>query len=260
MTESRHNNLPLGRGIFLRRLGLSLSVALFTLVQLRTPEPANGQVSTSKRGVQVTSVRPAAAAASGTYYALVIGNDDYRYLPKLKTAVADANAIAQLLRERYGFTTNVLLDSSRNRILTALNEYRRILAEDSPLLIYYAGHGHHDPDTDKAYWLPVTAQRFVVLHYGGADASQACVGEMWVDGGMIHYRALRGSHGIHSYDFPAQIVKKVKKNSLIGSAYQAFHVRLTSGEVYNFSLLDSSLKTFLNADSLLIAVHQGLEK
>jgi hypothetical protein len=26
------------------------------------------------------------------------------------------------------------------------------------LLIYYAGHGHHDPDTDEAYWLPVDAQ------------------------------------------------------------------------------------------------------
>src|SRR5262249_41112605 len=44
-------------------------------------------------------------------------------------------------------------------ILTALNDYRRTLPPNSNLLIYYAGHGKHDPDTDKAYWLPVDAQK-----------------------------------------------------------------------------------------------------
>ena len=116
----------------------------------------NGQTAGTKRQVQVTSA-PATDPLGG-YYALVIGNDNYRYVAKLKTAVNDANAMAQLLRDRYGFTTQILLDATRNRILTAMNEYRRTLPQNSNLLIYYAGHGHHDLDTDKAYWLPIDAK------------------------------------------------------------------------------------------------------
>ncbi len=33
----------------------------------------------------------------GRYHALVIGNNEYRYLPKLETAVNDAEAVAELL-------------------------------------------------------------------------------------------------------------------------------------------------------------------
>src|SRR5262249_977714 len=113
----------------------------------------------NKRGVQDVTSPASSNLAPGANYALVIGNNNYRYVGKLKTAVNDANAVAQLLREQYGFTTTVLLDATRNTILTALNNYRRTLPPDSNLLIYYAGHGHHDPDTDKAYWLPVDAQK-----------------------------------------------------------------------------------------------------
>ncbi len=35
----------------------------------------------------------------GRYHALVIGNNDYQNLPKLNTAVSDATATAELLRE-----------------------------------------------------------------------------------------------------------------------------------------------------------------
>jgi len=39
----------------------------------------------------------------GTYHALVIGIDNYKHLPKLKTAVNDARAVGNLLKTRYGF-------------------------------------------------------------------------------------------------------------------------------------------------------------
>ena len=160
MTESRkHNTHFYSRGSVDR---FALRMAILTVsVTVLYGSVAWGQGSASKRGVADTSVQASTAessAGSGGYFALVIGNDNYSNLPKLKTASADANAIAQLLHERYGFTTNVLLNGTRTRILTALNEYRRTLPGDSNLLIYYAGHGHHDPDTDKAYWLPVDAQ------------------------------------------------------------------------------------------------------
>src|SRR5262249_44558757 len=119
---------------------------------------AYGQKS-KKRNLEDDSSPASSSSAPGANYALVIGNNNYRYVTKLKTAVNDANAVAQVLREQYGFKTTVLLDATRNTTLTALNNFRRTLPPESNLLIYYAGHGHHDPETDKAYWLPVDAQK-----------------------------------------------------------------------------------------------------
>jgi uncharacterized protein len=110
------------------------------------------------RNLEDTTPQSASTASSGAYYALLIGNNKYRYIPGLETAGNDVDAAATLLGERYGFKTKVLHDVTRNEILTALNEYRRNLPQDSSLLIYYAGHGYHDRGTNEAYWLPVDAQ------------------------------------------------------------------------------------------------------
>ena len=36
---------------------------------------------------------------------------------------------------------------------------RKKLGSNDNLLIYYAGHGEFDKNVEKAYWLPVDAQR-----------------------------------------------------------------------------------------------------
>ena len=93
------------------------------------------------------------------YYALVIGNNNYRNLPKLATAAADAKEVKRVLAEKYGFHARLLLDATRENILDALNEYRKNLGEKDSFLIYYAGHGEYDKIADKAYWLPVDAEK-----------------------------------------------------------------------------------------------------
>jgi len=128
-----------------------------------------GQTASSKRGVVDAGSRVASGAQPGPYYALVIGNKNYRYLPSLETPISDANAIAKLLRDSFGFQTKVLLDADRSQIMTALVEYRASLPPNSNLLIYYAGHGHHDRDTDEAYWLPVDAQANNNTNWVSAD-------------------------------------------------------------------------------------------
>lgn len=59
----------------------------------------------------------------GRYVALVIGNNDYRNLTK-KTAVGDARAVADLLRARYDFQVELLLNADRDAIIRAVNGYR----------------------------------------------------------------------------------------------------------------------------------------
>jgi hypothetical protein len=132
--------------------------ALLMTAGLSNFAPLHGHASAPQRGVQDVTSSPAAAVPVGPYYALVIGNNDYKYLGQLKTAVNDASSMAQLLSSNYGFIIKSLYNATRLDILTVLNEYRRTLPRKSNLLIYYAGHGHHDRETGEAYWLPVDAQ------------------------------------------------------------------------------------------------------
>jgi hypothetical protein len=93
----------------------------------------------------------------GAYHALVIGINDYRAVAPLKTAVNDAKTVAELLQKEYGFDTTLLVDATRNQILDAFDDLRRRLTEKDNLLIYYAGHGHLETDSDRGFWLPVDA-------------------------------------------------------------------------------------------------------
>ncbi len=97
--------------------------------------------------------------ANAKYHALIIGSNNYKYLPKLKTAIADAKAVEEILRTRYGFTTKLLIDATREDILNGMNDLRKGLGEKDNLLIYYAGHGEFDKTADKSYWIPVNAER-----------------------------------------------------------------------------------------------------
>ncbi|MFK7891164.1 MAG: caspase family protein [Granulosicoccus sp.] len=93
----------------------------------------------------------------GKYHALIIGNNNYESLSKLRTAVNDGRAMERLLREKYGFTTQLLIDASRYDILAALNALQNTLTDQDNLLIYYAGHGELDEESASGYWLPVDA-------------------------------------------------------------------------------------------------------
>jgi uncharacterized caspase-like protein len=96
-------------------------------------------------------------APFGDYYALVVGNDAYLNVTPLKTAGNDAQAVAALLTEAYGFKVKLLLNATRTQMLDAFDEYRQTLRESDNLLIYYAGHGYLDSDSDRGYWIPVDA-------------------------------------------------------------------------------------------------------
>ena len=116
---------------------------------------------------QVAAAAPAPSNASssvdeldfGRFTALVIGNDKYQNgLPKLKTAVGDAVAVAQVLKKDYGFKVTLLTNATRAQMLAAMNQLRQTLTWDDNLLIYYAGHGSFDASGDEGYWLPVDAK------------------------------------------------------------------------------------------------------
>ena len=94
----------------------------------------------------------------GNYNALVIGINNYQNLPKLTTAITDAKSVSKILKEEYGFKVTTLIDPDRLDIIDAFDELKDALTDEDNLLIYYAGHGWLDQDTDRGYWLPVDAK------------------------------------------------------------------------------------------------------
>ncbi len=94
----------------------------------------------------------------GEFHALVIGNNDFKMLPKLETAENDARAVAEVLEKLYGYKVTLLLNANRYDILSNLNRLREDLTDEDNLLIYYAGHGELDRINNRGHWLPVDAE------------------------------------------------------------------------------------------------------
>jgi hypothetical protein len=119
---------------------------------------------TTQRSPSVTTPQAPAdmpQSGFGDYYALVIGNNDYQNITRLKTAVKDARAVAKMLRDSYKFNVTLLINATRSDLFTAFSKLRRKLQTSDNLLIYYAGHGIMDKQTQRGYWLPVDAQRSI---------------------------------------------------------------------------------------------------
>lgn len=72
--------------------------------------------------------------------ALVIGNDAYRSIPRLRNAGADARAIGAALRS-LGFEVSLHTDVDRRAMNRAFDDFVGRLSSDAVALIFYAGHG-----------------------------------------------------------------------------------------------------------------------
>lgn len=99
------------------------------------------------------------------YKAIVIGINDYQTLSgdgwgKLGTARGDAEAVAKVLEDKYGFETKRLLDGGATRaaVLEALDELVACGPQDA-CVVYFAGHGFYDDALSEGYWIPADARR-----------------------------------------------------------------------------------------------------
>jgi len=124
----------------------------------------NVPAEATSRGISLEPVRKDTGQiiAQGTYRALIIGNNKYqdtkRRWPPLRTAISDANSVTKILRENYGFTDIKLLENATRRdVLHALSEMADKVSRNDSILLYYAGHGYMDSDSERGYWVPTDA-------------------------------------------------------------------------------------------------------
>jgi hypothetical protein len=68
---------------------------------------------------KVISIEEISNIDFGSYHALVIGNNNYESLPKLKSSIKDAEEIADLLKKNYGFDVNLQFDATRSDVIAA---------------------------------------------------------------------------------------------------------------------------------------------
>jgi hypothetical protein len=75
--------------------------------------------------------------------ALVIGNNTYTTMPKLRGAEADAKAVADVLQKKFGFQVRSLIGSeaTAEAIRGQLAQMREASSSDTDVIIYFAGHG-----------------------------------------------------------------------------------------------------------------------
>ena len=97
----------------------------------------------------------------GRFYALVIGNQNYDRMEDLASPISDATRVARILRDKYGFTVQLVTDANDLTVMQAMNNLRGVIGEEDNLLIYYAGHGSRISAGrfEIGYWLPTNADR-----------------------------------------------------------------------------------------------------
>lgn len=81
----------------------------------------------------------------GRRYAVLFANNTYAHWPRLDNPERDANEMARVLKDDYGFETEVVAPFDLVTLRATLARYQRIeYAPNDQLIVFIAGHGHFD--------------------------------------------------------------------------------------------------------------------
>ncbi len=97
------------------------------------------------------------------FYALIMGANDYAdgNITDLDNPINDATKLYNVLTSRYTFDPNnviFLKDPTREQIINELDRLTRRVSKNDNLLIFFAGHGYWDQETDFGYWIPTDSK------------------------------------------------------------------------------------------------------
>jgi hypothetical protein len=101
--------------------------------------------------------------STGKYYALIIGINSYPAMGgDLENAIRDARSVYRVLSDKYTFekeNINLLLNPKREDLYIAFDKLSSQVSENDNLLIFYAGHGLWEENSQLGYWLPSDARK-----------------------------------------------------------------------------------------------------
>ena len=102
---------------------------------------------------------PPVTGTPGRRIALLIANNEYQSaaIPALKTPGNDANLLAGVLRDRFGYDAHIVTNATKAELINNLTALGRQIKEEDHLILYYAGHGYSFYQSNIAFWLPTDA-------------------------------------------------------------------------------------------------------
>lgn len=121
------------------------------------------------------------------YYALIVGVNEYPDpgISSLNNPVRDAAILAKTLVDNYTFEASDIIflkNPNRGQLIDELDKLTRRITKNDNLLIFYAGHGYFDSETEFGYWLP-------------SDASAASTGNWMANSQLKDYvAAIKSKH------------------------------------------------------------------
>jgi len=109
-------------------------------------------------------------ASEATYYGLIIGIDDYldEGITDLDNPVKDARKLYQTLSSKYNFqeeNITFIENATRAKIIQSLDSLATIITENDNLLIFYAGHGTWNAESNNGFWLPSDAHPYLKTNW-----------------------------------------------------------------------------------------------
>ncbi len=117
-----------------------------------------------REDTDIQANQPEILGGSDKYYALIIGISEYQdpMIPDLDEHPSnDAKMLSKILMDKYLFEEEnmyLLLNPKRVEILKSFDFLSKTITEVDNLLIFFAGHGYYDPETNLGYWLPADAE------------------------------------------------------------------------------------------------------
>lgn len=136
---------------------LFVGFAFYSMRTVAQVPAAQPEAPAPDRGVRVTSTQQAKnndAWRRHKDYALLFATNQYDYWQPLANPISDAEAIAKMLEEHYGFSTaEIVKNPTGDQIVAKLREYieGRHFDDSDQLFIFFAGHGFYDETFNQGY-------------------------------------------------------------------------------------------------------------
>jgi len=132
-----------------------------TVTEIKTIIPE--KTPTIERGVRSTNTAVLTTNV-GKYYALIIGNNDYLdpYITPLDRPALDASLLSKTLISHYNFepeNVRLLTNARYEQTIEVLDSLARVVTPDDNFLMFFAGHGVWEENSNLGYWLPVDAKK-----------------------------------------------------------------------------------------------------
>lgn len=121
-------------------------------IRLVAENVEGGKISSSRSVLVGKDEIADAVDANRKDYALIFATDKYENWEDLVNPISDAQTIASLLREKYGFSVEMVENATLEEVTAKLYDYntRKFNPQDQ-LFVFFAGHGFYDDVLGEGY-------------------------------------------------------------------------------------------------------------